>query len=77
MQQLCNVPDVEYVYEGHGPFENRRNVVYFLVTADTECDNQAELDEDEGKLDPEGHPKNAIVSIVNAESLIFSADEDS
>lgn len=66
MHRLCNVPDVEYVHEGHGPFENRRNVVYFLVTADTESDNQANLDEDEGKLYPEGHPKDTIVPVVNA-----------
>lgn len=69
-------PDVEDVDERDGPFDNGGAVVVSLVSKDAESDCEGDFDEDEGELDPEGGSEDALVAVVDSESLVFGADED-
>lgn len=69
-------PDVEDVDERDGPFDDGGAVVVFLVSKDAERYGEGDFDEDEGELDPEGGGEDALVAVVDSESLVFGADED-
>lgn len=69
-------PDVEGVDEGDDPFEDGGRVPPRLAVADAEADGHAELDDDEGELEPEGDAQDAVLSVVDSEALVFPADED-
>ena len=69
-------PDVEDVDEGDGPLDDGGPVVVVLIGEDAEGDGEAELDEDEGELDPEGRAQDAVFAEVDPEPLVFGADED-
>jgi hypothetical protein len=47
-----------------------------LIAEDAERDREAELDEDEGEFDPEGDAQDAVLAVVDAETLVLPADED-
>lgn len=69
-------PDVECVYERNDPFENSGGVVSLLVAHDAECDGQTQFDEDEGELDPEGEGEDAVLAVMDSESLVFPTNKD-
>jgi hypothetical protein len=48
----------------------------FPVAQDAECDCESELDEDEGQFYPERDTQVAVLPVVDAEALVFGADED-
>jgi len=39
-------------------------------------DGKGDLDDDEHQLDPEGETKNAMLAVVNAQTLVFGAKKD-
>ena len=69
-------PDVEDVNKGDGPLEDGGGLVDLLVVEDAEGDDESDLDEDEGEFDPEAQCEDALAAVVDAEALVFGADED-
>ena len=69
-------PDVEYVDERNGPFEDCGAVVVALVGHDTEGDGQCKLDKDETELDPEASCEDSFATVADSETLVFGANED-
>jgi len=70
-------PDVEDVAERDDPFKNGGFVDFAAALKHTEGDGKTALQEDECKLDPEADSEDAVFFPVNAEALVFSANEDS
>jgi len=68
-------PNVEDVDEGDNPLDDGGFVVDGFVGEDAEGDGEAELDEDEGEFDPEAGAQDTVFSEVDAEALVFGADE--
>lgn len=69
-------PDVEDVDERDNPFDDGGFVVFGLVGEDAEGDCEAQFDEDEAEFYPEGGAQDAVFAEVDAEALVFGADED-
>lgn len=68
--------DPERVDEGNDPFEDARDVRVGCVGAGREDDGQDKLDDDEGEFDPEASCEDPVVPVVDAEALVFGAQED-
>jgi hypothetical protein len=68
-------PYIESVDESNDPFNYRSRVVVCAVAKDAKCDGETELDEDEGEFDPEGNAEDTVLAVVNAETLVFPANE--
>jgi hypothetical protein len=68
--------DVEEVDEGNGPLQTGRCIVLSLLAGNAEANCQANLDQDEGKLDPEAYPQHAVLAKMDAQALVLPADED-
>tara|TARA_R110002060_G_scaffold20312_9_gene27654 strand:+ start:956 stop:1246 length:291 start_codon:yes stop_codon:yes gene_type:complete len=69
-------PDIECVYEGDDPFAYSSRVVSLSVAQDPKCDCQAQFHKYEGELDPKGDAKDAMLAIMDSETLILPANED-
>ena len=69
-------PDVEDVAERDDPLENGGFVDLAAAFKNTEGDGEATLQEDESELDPEADGEDAVFSPVDAETLVFRANED-
>jgi len=69
-------PYVEDVDQRDDPFEDGGFVDFAAALQDAEGDGEAGLDEDESELDPEAGAQNAVLAEVDAEALVFGADED-
>lgn len=71
-------PDVEDVDEGDDPLEDGGFVDSAVAALEhTEGNGESGFDENEGELDPEAGPKDAVFAEVHAEALVFGANEDS
>jgi len=62
--------------ERNDPFQNGSHVVRLTQAFDAEAYGQPDFDEDEVEFDPEGVAEDAELAIVDAEALVFGADED-
>lgn len=71
-------PDIEDVDEGDDPLEDGGGVdaVVAALLEDAEGDGDGDFDDDEGQLDPEGDAQDAVLAEVDAEALVFGADEE-
>lgn len=69
-------PDVEDVAERDDPLQNGGLVDFATTLKHTEGDGKAALQEDECELDPEADGEDAVFFPVDAETLVFGADED-
>jgi hypothetical protein len=69
-------PHVKRIYEANNPLTHRSRVIVILIGEDAKRDREAELGEDEGEFDPEGDAQDAVLAVVDAETLVFPADED-
>ena len=69
-------PDVEDVAERDNPLENGGFVDFAAALKHAEGDGETALQEDEGELHPEADGEDAVFSPVNAETLVFGANED-
>lgn len=69
-------PDVEDVAERDDPFKDGGLVDLATTLKDTKGDSESTLQEDESELDPEADGEDAVFSPVNAETLVFSANEN-
>lgn len=58
------------------PFKDGRRVIFLVVTKHDERNSQADGDDNEGQLDPEGDGEYAVLGVVHAEALVLCADED-
>ena len=67
--------DVSREDEGDDPLQHRGHVPAGLVSRDPERDRQRHLDQDEGQLEPERGPQNAVVAVVDPEPLVLGTDE--
>jgi hypothetical protein len=69
-------PNIEDVAEGDDPFKNGGFVDLAAAFKHTEGDGKTALQKDESKLDPEADSEDAVFSPVDAETLVFGANED-
>lgn len=69
-------PDVEDVAERDDPLKDGGLVDLAATLKDTKGDSETTLQEDESELDPEADGEDAVFSPVNAETLVFGANED-
>ena len=67
---------VEDVTQRHAPLQDSSFVVLFLVAHNAECDGECELNEDEREFDPKACTKDAVLAVVDSETLVLSANED-
>jgi hypothetical protein len=68
--------DVEAVEECYGPLEHRRNVPNVLQGAHAKGDAHADLDDDEGELDPEGDAQDGVLAVVDSQALVLPTDKN-
>lgn len=68
--------DVEAEDEGDDPLEDGGDVPVLEAVHNNKGDGQADGDDDEGQLDPEGDGEDAVLGVVDAEALVLGADED-
>lgn len=66
---------VKRIYERNNPLTHRSRVIVILIGEDAKRDREAELGEDEGEFDPEGDAQDAVLAMVDAETLVLPADE--
>jgi len=67
---------IEGKNQGDDPLEHSGDVVVAVEVHDAEDDHQAELEDDEDELDPEGYPQVAVLAVLLAEALVLCANED-
>jgi len=76
-QEVDNeAPDVEDVAERDDPLKDGGLVDFAAAFKHAEGDGKTALQEDECKLDPEADSEDTMFFPVNAETLVFSANED-
>lgn len=68
--------DVEGEDQGDQPFDDGGDVGVFAKGGGGEDDGQEGLDDDEGQFHPEGDAEDAVVAVVDAQPLVFGAQED-
>lgn len=68
--------NVEAVEVCNNPLEDSGNIPHMLLGANTKSDDQTDFDDDEEELDPKGDAQNRVLAVVDAQALIFPADED-
>lgn len=68
--------DVEGEDKGHDPLENRGGIPVVGPGCAYKDDSEDDLSEDESELDPEADSQDSVMTIMNAEPLIFGAEED-
>lgn len=68
--------DVKGVDECDEPFEDGCDVLVFGEGCADEDDGKDGFDEDECEFDPEADGEDSMVAVVNAQSLVFCAEED-
>lgn len=59
----------------YDPFENRRNIL-LATNSSTEHNREQDLSNDENELCPERQAQDAVLAEMDAEALVFGADED-
>lgn len=69
-------PDIESINKGHDPFQHRSRIQPTFTITDTESDGETNFHNDEGEFYPEGETEDAVLTVVDAETLIFPTDED-
>jgi len=69
-------PDVEDVAERDDPLEDSGFVDFTATLKHTEGNGETALQEDETELDPEADGEDTVLFPVDAETLVFGADED-
>lgn len=68
--------DVEGEDESDDPLEDGGDVFLAFEGGDAEDDGEGDFDEDEGQFHPEAGAEDAVLPEVDAEALVFGADED-
>jgi hypothetical protein len=69
-------PNIKRVNERDNPLAHRSSRVVALIAEDAESDGETELQKDEGELYPEGDAQDAVLTVVDSETLVLPADED-
>lgn len=69
-------PHVEGEDERDDPLAHGGGVVVVPLAQHAERDGQAQLDEDEEQLHPEGDAQDAVLAVVDPEPLVLPAHED-
>lgn len=59
----------------YNPFKHRRNIL-LATNSSTEYNRKQDLSNDEDQLCPEGQAQDAVLAEMDAEALVFGADED-
>lgn len=76
-QEVDNeAPYEEDVEERYNPFKDGGDIVAAFVLCYAEGDREGRFDDDEGEFEPEGGAQDAVFAEVDAEALVFGADED-
>lgn len=68
---------IECEDEGDGPFEDRGGVSLLDEAAHAKGDDEGDLYEDEGELNPERHAKDTMLAVVDSKALVLPADTNS
>lgn len=71
--------ETEYVEskgESNDPFKNRGDIGVVIEIGDHEYNGKAYLNNDEYELHPERDTDDAVVSIMDSQTLVLGADED-
>lgn len=68
--------NVEREDEGDDPLNDSCCVAVVCPSERHESDSQEELDEDEEELDPEGDSEDAVIAVLDTQTLILRADKD-
>lgn len=68
-------PYIDDVYQRDDPLKDGAHIVVFPVLLNAKADSKTNFDKDESKLDPEASAEDAVFAEVNAETLVFCADE--
>jgi len=69
-------PNIESIDQRNYPLANCSRIVVLLVRKNAERDSETEFNEDEHEFDPERDSEDAVLTIVDSESLILPADEN-
>lgn len=68
--------DVEAVDVGDNPLENGGNVPLVRLGAHAKSNDETDFGNDEEELDPEGDSDDGVLTVMDAQALVFPADED-
>lgn len=68
--------DVTGEDESDDPLQYRSRIPVALVGHGAKHDGQPDLHQDEGEFDPEGDSQDALVAVVDPQSLVRGTDED-
>jgi hypothetical protein len=69
-------PNIKRINERDDPFAHGRRRVVFLIAEHAKGDGETELQEDEGEFYPEGDAQDAVLAVVDSETLVLPTDED-
>jgi len=62
--------------QGDDPLDDSGNVLVVVPRCGAEDDGKGDFDDDESQFDPEGETKDAMLAVVNAQTLILGAKKD-
>lgn len=68
--------DIKRENERYHPLNHGGDVLLAAERGGSEDDGQDDLDKDEDEFGPEGKAEDAVLAEVDAEALVFGADED-
>lgn len=69
-------PHVEDEDQADHPLEDASGIVTLFFGFHAEANRKCDLDNNEAQLDPKGYRENAVLTPMDAESLVFCANED-
>ena len=69
-------PNIKRINERDDPLAHRSSRVVTLIAEHAESDRETELQKDEGEFYPEGDAQDAVLTVVDSETLVLPADED-
>ena len=68
--------DIKSENERNHPFKHGRDILLSLPAGGGEHNGEHDFNEDEGEFGPEGPAQDAVLAEVDAEALVFGANED-
>jgi len=68
--------DVKGEDQGNDPLDDSGDILVVMPGCGGKDDGKGDLDDDEYQFDPEGETKNAMLAVVNAQTLVFGAKKD-